>query len=264
MKTNHKLSLLQALLLVGCALVLALHRHLADPSGAELLLVALAAAAVCALCAAGVEKTRCKLQLKPAALDKGAFALIAGAGFLFLISAALTLLKHGIYEVLPLVLMVFSAASGVVTLMRLPVRDEGETAAVFSLVPLFYLSFFLLTFYRGNGDNPHLLQFGYEIAVILLLMVSFYSSVAGRFEAPKPYFRVIFSSLGLLFVLQQLIYTALSPRVLVVVSGFTPATLAMLAAFALLLALGLFYPPTRDVFPIILSKEKEEKTEENE
>ena len=174
MKTNHKISIMQLVLIVLCGMVLAGHRYLADPTGAELFWVALAAALVVALSAIGVENLRRKLQLKPAVLDKAGFALLIGAGFLFLLSAGFTFLQHDLGTVLKLVSAVFAAACGAVTLMRLPLRDSGETAAAYALVPIFYLSFYLLTFYRSNGDNPYLFRFGYEIAVILVVLLGIY------------------------------------------------------------------------------------------
>ena len=159
MKTNHKLSIMKLVLVVLCGLVLAGHRFLAAATGTGLFLVALAAALVVALCALGVEGLRCKLQLKPAEMDKAGFAMLAGAGFLFLLSAGFTFLQHDLSMPLKLVSVVFSAACGALALVRLPLRDSGQTAAVYSLVPIFYLSFYLLVFYRSNGDNPNLFQF---------------------------------------------------------------------------------------------------------
>ncbi len=263
MKTNHKLSIMQMLLCVGCGLVLALQRKLTNAIGSELVLVALAAMLVCTLCALGVESTRKKLMLKPAILDKGAFGLLATAGFLFLVTAALTLLDRSSGIALTVISAVFAATAGVMTLMRLSIRDEGETAAVFALVPNFYLSFFLLMFYRANGDNPYLRQFGYETSVILILLVCIYGAVAGRFERPRPRFRATLCGIGLMFVLQELIFMLLDPAMLTYVSGFGYAAVTMLLAYALLLTLGLFYPPVREVFPIKTEKaHEEEKTEE--
>ena len=93
MKTNHKISALQILLAGLCGVVLAIHRQKAA-SGAEMFLVALAAALVLIGTSLATEKARKKLQLKPAAPDKIAFSLLAAAGFLFLLSALLFLLQQ--------------------------------------------------------------------------------------------------------------------------------------------------------------------------
>lgn len=256
MKTNHKISIMQLALIGLCGLVLAGHRYLAAPTGMELFLVALAVAVVVALGATVVERLRCKLQLKPAVMDKAGFALLAGAGFLFLLAAGFTFLQHDLSTLLKLVSALFAAACGAVCLMRLPLRDSGQTAAVYALVPIFYLSFYLLIFYRSNGDNPDLLQFGYEIAVILMVLLGIYAAVAGRFEKARPRFRTICCGLGLLMIVQELCYLLLAPGQVLSVPGFSPATAAMLAAFALLLCCGLCYPPVREVFPIVEGEEE--------
>ena len=265
MKTNHKISIMQLVLIVLCGLVLAGHRFLADPSGTELFWVALAGSLVVALSAIGVENLRRKLQLRPAVMDKAGFALLAGAGFLFLLSAGFTLLQHELGTTLKLVTALFAAASGVLTLMRLPLRDSGETASVYALVPIFFLSFYLLIFYRSNGDNPNLFRFGYEIAVILVVLLGIYAAVAGRFEVARPRFRTICCGLGLLMIVQELCYLLLTPAQVLSIPGFSPATAAMLAAFFLLLCVGLCYPPVREVFPILedeVEDDEEEQTEE--
>ncbi len=249
MKTNHKLSLLQAGFAVGCGLVPALHRSLTAPTGKEMLVVGLAAALFTLAGGVGVQTVRQKMQLKPAETDKGAFVLVAGAGFLFLITAALTLLDDSMSPVLQAVSTAFAAVCGGMTLLRLKLRDQGETAAVYALVPCFHLSFFLLMFYRSNGDNPYLAQFGYEVAVVLMLLIAVYSAVAGRFEKPRPRFRAAFCGLGLTFAVQELAYAALNFRRVMALPGFGLAGLTLLAACCLMLCQGIFYPPQRAVFP---------------
>ena len=262
MKTNHKISIMQLVLIVLCGLVLAGHRYLSASTGKELFLVALAAALVVTLCAVGVENLRRKLQLKPAVMDKAGFALLAGAGFLFLLSAGFTFLQHDLGMMLKLISALFAAACGALTLMRLPLRDSGETAAAYALVPVFYLSFYLLIFYRSNGDNPNLFRFGYEIAVILIMLLGIYAAVAGRFEKAHPRFRTVCCALGILFIVQELCYLLLAPGQVLTIPGFSPATAAMLAAFALLLCCGLCYPPVREVFPIVEDAEEEDAPSE--
>ena len=258
MKTNHKLSIMHLVLIVLCGMVLAGHRYLAAPTGNELFLVALTAVMVVVLCSLGVEGLRRKLQLKPAVMDKAGFAMLAGAGFLFLLSAGFTFLQHDLNTPIKLVSTLFAAACGVVTLMRLPLRDSGETAAVYALVPLFYLSFYLLLFYRSNGSNPNLFQYGYETAVILSVLLGIYAAVAGRFEKARPRFRAACCGLGLLMIVQELVFLVLAPGQVLPIPGFSPATAVMLAAFALLLCVGLCYPPVREVFPIVEEDDPEE------
>ena len=247
MKTNHKLSALQILLAALCGLVLAIHRQ-AAASGTEMFLVAVAAAAVLALASLGTEKTRGKLQLRPAAPDKFAFALIAAAGFLFLLSAVGFLLQQDLSFPLKLITAAFCAFSGVVALLRLPLRDSGKIAAVYALIPLFTMSFYLLIFYRSNGDNPYLSAYGYEMAVLLMTLLGLYAAVAGRFEKPHPLFRVAMCSIALCLLVQEGCSSLLMTHQVFAIPGFSIGTLVMLMACGLLLCYGIAYPTVQEVF----------------
>lgn len=250
MKTNHKLSIGYAALSILCGAVLALHRYLCAPTGTAMALVGLAGALVVILCGLGTEGLRRRLSLKPAVMDKGGFAMLAIAGFLFLTAAGFTLLPDGTGSALRLVSAAFLAICGALTLLRLPLRDQGETAAAYSLLPVFSMAFYLLILYRANGDNPYLARFGYEIAVVIAVLVGSYFAIAGRFEQSRPVVRTAGCGLGLMMLAQQLLYTCLSPVTVFSLEGYTPATAVMLAAHGLLLLCGLFYPPVREVFPI--------------
>lgn len=255
MKTNHKISALQILLSGLCGIVLAIHRQ-AAATGTAMFLVALAAAVVLVLAALGVENTRVKLQLKPAEPDKPAFALIAAAGFLFLLSAVCFVLQQDLSVSLRMIIAAFFAFSGVAALLRLPLRDSGKTAAVYALVPLFALSFYLLIFYRSNGDNPYLSAFGYEMAVLLVTLLSLYAAVAGRFEKPRPRFRVAMCSIGICLLVQEGCSSLLMTEQIFATPGFSLGTLVMMMAAGLLLCYGIGYPTVQEVF--------EEETAESE
>ena len=109
---------------------------------------------------------------------------------------------------------------------------------------------------------PNLFRFGYEIAVILIVLLGIYAAVAGRFEKARPRFRTVCCALGILFIVQELCYLLLAPGQVLTIPGFSPATAAMLAAFALLLCCGLCYPPVREVFPIVEDAEEEDAPSE--
>lgn len=258
MKTNHKISALQILLAGLCGLVLAIHRQ-KSTSGTEMFLVALAAAVVLVLAALGTEKTRKKLQLKAAEPDKIAFALIAAAGFLFLLSAVCFLLQQDLSMTLRMITAAFCVFSGVAALLRLPLRDSGKTAAVYSLVPIFALSFYLLLFYRSNGDNPYLSTFGYEMAVLLMTLLSLYAAVAGRFEKPHPRFRAAMCSIGLCLLVQEGCSTLLMPQQIFNIPGFSLATIVLLMASGLLLCYGIAYPSMQEIFEEEPNEEPTEK-----
>ena len=247
MKTNHKISVLQIALSVLCGVVLAIHRRSAA-SGMEMFVVALAAAAVLLITSVLSEKTRKKLQLKPAEPDKIAFALLAAAGFLFLLAAVFFLLQQELSASLRMILAAFCVFSGAATLLRLPQRDSGKLAAVFALVPVFALSFCLLTFYRSNGDNPYLSSYGYETAVLLVTLLSVYSAVAGRFEKPHPLFRVSMCSIGSCLLVQEGCASLLLSETVFSIPGFSIAMLVLMMASGVLLCHGIGYPSVQVVF----------------
>ncbi len=263
MKTNHKLSALQILLTGLCGLVLAIHRRSAA-TGTEMFLVALVAAVVLVLTALGTEKTRQKLQLKPAAPDKLGFALVVAAGFLFLLSAVCFLLQQDLSMSLRMITAAFCGLSGATALLRLPLRDSGKTAAVYALVPIFALSFYLLIFYRSNGDNPYLSAFGYEMAVLLVTLLSLYAAVAGRFEKPHPRFRVAMCSIGLALLVQEGCSALLMTQQVFAIPGFSLGTLVLLMACGLLLCHGIGYPSVQEVFEAEPDEEESEEEESEE
>ncbi len=248
MKTNHKLSILHTVLNVLCGAVLALHRGMTAAGWQALLTVGLGAALVTGLAGLGVTKVRASLRLKPAQTDKGCYAMLAAGGLLFLAAAVLALPESN-GHFLSLITVLFMAACGVALLVRLAQRDQGELAAVCSLAPIFFLCFYLLMFYRENGDNPYLFRFGYEIAVIILSLVGLYFAVAGKFQEEKPALRAAVCGISLTFVMQELIFVVIAPQQRALLAGFTLSTAVMLLACGVLLCCGLFYPPVRAVFP---------------
>lgn len=264
MKTTHKISVMQLLLTVLCGVVLAVHRSSQTAAGTAMFLVGAAAVLVLVLCGIGAENLRKKLQLKPAEPDKLGFAMLVLTGFLFLLAAVFFLIQSEASTLLRIITAVFCAFCGITTLLRLSLRDSGQTAAVYSLIPIFFLSFFLLMFYRSNGDNPQLSQFGYEVAVILLVLLGIYTAVAGRFEKAHPRFRSICCSIAVCFIVQELFTLLLMPRMVLAIPGFSIATAVMLLAYSQLLCYGLCFPPVQEVFAEEESHEEDEAEEDSD
>ena len=246
MKTNHKLSFLQLALIAACGVVLAVHRS-GQPAGFSMFLVGAAAALVLGFAALGVLRIRKKLQLKPAEPDKLGFAMLAASGLIFLIAAALFLMQGDASSLMRMITALFCACCGASALMRLSLRDSGKNAAVFSLVPIFFVSFYLLMFYRSNGDNPYLHRFGYEVAVLLSTLLGLYAATAGRFEKARPLFRTVSCSVALCLLAQEMISLLLMTRAIFAIPGFSLGSAVMMAACGFLLCYGLFYPTVQDV-----------------
>lgn len=259
MKTNHKLSALQILLAALCGVVLAIHRLRTGADGSSMLLVGCFSALILFLAARKLHAVREALSLKPLSADKFGFALLTLAGLLFIGAGILFFLLRDTSSKLAIITCVFSVFCGLVTLARLSLRDSGQTAAIYSLVPVFFLSFYLLLFYRSNGDNPNLSMFGFEVAVLLLALLGYYAAIAGRFEKERPRFCGFACTLGGSFITQELVYLLLNPGHLKAVPGFSLDAVAMLCAYGVLLCYALIYPPVREVFP--LDEETSEKSE---
>jgi len=263
MKTNHKISMIQGALSFLCGIVLAVHRYSQSSTGVAMCLVGIVAVLVLTFCSFSVESLRKKLQLKPAEPDKLGFAMLAFSGFLFIIAGVLFFLQNKT-SFLWMIAAAFSIFCGATTILRLSLRDTGKMAAVYSLIPLFFLSFFLLMFYRSNGDNPYLHQFGYEVAVMLIVLLGLYTTVSGRFEKSRPCLRSATCSIGLSFVAQELFSFLLMPHILLSIPDFSVAALVMLLACGFLLCYGMFYPTVRDVFPENIEEEAVQSEEEAE
>lgn len=263
MKTNHKLSILQLALTAAFGAVLAVHRN-SQPSGFAMFLVGLIAAVILFFAGAAVQRMRDKLQLKPAEPDKLGFAMLVLSGFVFLIAAVLFMLQSDVSTGIRIVTAVFCAFCGVSTLLRLSLRDRGKNAAVYSLVPIFFISFYLLMFYRSNGDNPYLHQFGYEVAVLLLTLLGIYAATAGRFEKARPLFRSISCSVALCVLAQEMFSLLLMTRTIFTIPGFALGTAVMLVAYGLLLCYGMFFPTVQEVFAEEEADEEDESECESE
>ena len=261
MKTNHKLSAMQILLAALCGVVLAVFR-VRTGAGRPFLLVCCAAAIVLLLAARKLHTLRTALSLKPLEADKFAFALLTLSGILFVGAGALFFLFRGAAATSAILLCVFSVFSGLVTLARLSLRDRGPTAAVYALVPVFFLSLYVLLLYRSNGGNPYLSVFGCELAIVMLTLLGVYAAAAGRFEKARPRFLGFICSLSGCLITQELVYLVFDFDQLHRIPGFSAASVLMLCACGVLLCHALIYPPVREVFPAEKSEnEPEESTE---
>lgn len=246
MKTTKRLSLLQCLLPLPVGIVLGLHRGLGAPGGAALAIVGAAAAVILLGCSMEALRFTKKHGLAPAKPDKLSFALLAAGGVLFLLAGGLFLLfPTGSSQAIRMVTAAFSFLCGVCTFARLRDRDGGSAAAQLSLAPVFFQSFYLLVFYRANGDNPYLGQFGYEIAVFALVLLGLYCTVCGRYEDDRPLFRTWSLSAALAGIVQELLFFGIHGQSPLTLKDFGLGTLALLAAQGCLMVNALFFPPEK-------------------
>ena len=262
MKTNHKLSALQILLAALCGVVLAVFRVRAGGAGQPFVLVCCAAAVVLLMAARKLHTIRVALSLKPLEADKFAFALLTLSGLLFIGTGALFFLLRDGAATSAILLCVFSVFAGLVTLARLSLRDRGQAAAIYALVPVFLLSLYVLLLYRSNGGNPYLSVFGCELAIVMLALLGLYAAAAGRFEKARPRLLGFLCSLSGCLITQELFYLVLDMEQLHRIPGFSAASALLLCACGVLMCHALIYPPVREVFPVEKSENEAEDSAE--
>lgn len=240
MKPGQKISFLQLLLAVLCGIVMAVHRRL-DPSGANQGVVAIAASALLTVWSGFAYRLREKNGWTACQPDKLCFGLLAGAGMLYLVSAPGFLMYRQLSSVLRAVCGTLAGLCGLATLARLSSRDKSASAGIYSVIPVFLHSLFLLLLYRGNADNPHMSQFGYETAVFAMALLGVYGACGGRFENKHRVVHQVLCSVGLAFVTQELMTLLLQREVITRVAGMGWGALLLLPACWLLMACGLLY-----------------------
>lgn len=208
---------------------------------------------------------------------KPTFALLALAGFLFLIAGVCFWLDEAAFELrsgasglLRGVMAIFALLCGICTLMRLSARDQGGKSAAYAVPPIFCLAIGLLLFYRGNGDNPYLESFAPEILTLMFTLLGVYFAVQPRFEVRKIWLYHSVLSVSLAAIVQELLYALMHWEQVHSIPCFSLATPMLLAACGLLILNALLFPAEK--LPPLPSDEKknedgeepsEEASEEN-
>ena len=174
------------------------------------------------------------------------FAITACGGLLLIAAGFLFFLQRNGNALLRVVEALLCALAGIGAILRIREKDNTERAAVYATIPIFMLAFFLLLFYRSNGDNPHLEHFGYEIAVLVSSLTGVYFSVSGRFGRSVAGIRDGIASFGAMMILQEWIFFLLRGKALLAqVRGLSVAALVMLLGCAALLFQAIFCPPQK-------------------
>ncbi len=112
------------------------------------------------------------------------------AAMLLFVAAALTLLQSGQITLIVILKGVFLAACGVSAIAFVK-ADSLMSKGMCSLFPLFFVSIYLLGFYRDSARNPLTGTYAFEILSIIALMLALYLSSAVWFDKKRP--------IGLLF-----------------------------------------------------------------
>lgn len=233
-------------LLLGCGLALV------RASASISVLLAAAAAAVALLAAGVLLWPGKKAGAWTAQPDRLCFALLALSGFLFLIAAGCfavdenAFVLHGVASSLRRwVVLLFALFCGVCTLLRLAGRDQGRKSAACSLVPVFCMACCLLIFYRSNGDNPYLADFGVDIVVLALTLLGVYLAASTRFEEQRRWVAEGGLLLSLTGIVQELLFALLYWDRLREIPGLSIGLLMLMAACGVLVLCGLFCTPEK-------------------
>lgn len=124
------------------------------------------------------------------------------AALLFVASAIFSFfdIANSAFSVISLIIAIFAFLCGVCLLGGLKFRRSRDSAAFFSIIPIFFSAFTLLMFYRGNNSNPLVYSFSLELFALLFSMFSFYCSAAVFFGKKHPR-RIVFASLSSIFLI---------------------------------------------------------------
>lgn len=243
MEMHKRISALELTLSLAVGAFLAVYRHLwAGEKGLGRAVVGLAAALLLTVFALYAEKARARVSA-PAPAGRGCMTLLAASGFVLLLSAALFWMEgKGAFTLLTLLRAVFPAACGAAALVRLKHGDRDRLSAMLCLFPVFYLCFFLLLFYRANGDGPDVSVYGFETAAVIAALLGVYAHAAVRFDKPRPGLRAAAFSIGTAAAAMELVLLVLDRTMLLGISGYGWGTAAMLLGMGLQLCAALICP----------------------
>jgi hypothetical protein len=124
--------------------------------------------------------------------DNTVSKIISTAGCLMLIAAAAYDYMAGrstlrVSEIVLLLLAVFSAISLIVRMIK-----PGKDYAFFSIVPVFWCSFWLILIYRDRSIDPVVEYYIYELFAVVTGMIFFYRLAGYEFGSRKPRLSVFF------------------------------------------------------------------------
>lgn len=260
MNTTKKLSILQIILSVLCGCVLAVYRASSKATGTGFLILAAISLLLCVAFAFGVDLFRFNNRLRPAEQDPVSFGMTACGGFLLIAAGMMFFFQAEGSMLLRVVGAVLCFFAGSAAVMRLKERDGNEKSAVLATIPIFLLGFFLLMFYRSNGDNPRLESFGFEIAVFLSLIVGTYFSVSPRFSDKAVWLKLGITAFAVAVSAHELIFFLVKSKDVLAVRGMSVAALILLLGCTVLLIQAIYCPPGKYPEP----EPAEDKTETNE
>lgn len=115
-------------------------------------------------------------------------AMTAVASLLFIAAggaAFFSLAQQG-SSVMTLIQAVLALACGGAVFARFQADPKGETAGVLALIPVFYVAFVLLSFYRANNANPLIYSFATELFTYVAVMFALYAAAAVYFGKSRP------------------------------------------------------------------------------
>lgn len=130
------------------------------------------------------------------------------------------------------------------------VRGEGHPlSGPLALLPIFFLSIHLMSFYRANSNHPKADTFGYEIVVLSLLLWGLYMTSSCKYKLRGPILQRIYAMIPLSAVFMELLMLLVAPELLYQAEDLNAATLLSMAGASALLITPLFSPIQPVIFP---------------
>lgn len=247
MNFGKRISALELALSAAIGAALAVYRvYWAGADGLIRALIGALGAVLLVAFAVAAEGLRIKKDPAVPSLNNGYRILLAGSGFLLILSAALFWLEgNGVVSLLTLLKAAFPVACGVAALVRLQHGDRDKLSALFCLFPVFYLCFILLLFYRANGKVPDMRIYGFETAAIISLLMGVYQDASVRFEKAKPRRHAVFLCLGIAATIMEVVILFLHKSMVLHINSFGWGMATVMLGFSLQLCAGLFFPASQ-------------------
>jgi len=122
-------------------------------------------------------------------------------------------------------------------------KEQSIATGIMSLVPIFYLSVFMLLFYQDNARLPDTSSFAPQALTIAALVFSAYFNAACKFDPRKPVFRFALTLISLSLCVGEGVAFVCNSASL---KSADPAFyLLMVFGFAVFYTASLFVPPLR-------------------
>lgn len=156
-------------------------------------IVAALCALLCFALAFSARRVSLVWGLRP--MDNGAKTARVLTAFLLFAAAALQLLTAEGFAILGLLKSIFLVACGGACIAFIRAQNF-QSKGMCALFPLFFMSIYLLSFYRDSARNPLIYTFAFEILTVIALLLALYLSCSPWFGKKRPGLLLFFAMLA--------------------------------------------------------------------